>query len=73
MLGRFKIETENKIANEELIKIKNGEICEYKLKIEFAESTNPSIYSIIRELDYAAERILKTKSHTYQPDPLPKL
>ena len=51
MLGNLKIETENKIANEELIKIKNGEICEYKLKIEFAEPTNPSIYSIIWEED----------------------
>ena len=51
MLGKLKIETENKIANEELIKIKNGEICEYKLKIEFAEPTNPSIYSIIWEED----------------------
>ena len=51
MLGKLKIETENKIANEELVKIKNGEICEYKLKIEFAEPTNPSIYSIIWEED----------------------
>ncbi|MBQ8393503.1 MAG: alpha-galactosidase [Clostridia bacterium] len=51
MLNGLKIETENKIANEKLIQIKDGEICEYKLKIEFSQPTHPSVYSIIWEED----------------------
>ena len=49
MLRKLKIETENKIAKEELIKTKDGEICEYKLKIEFSQSVRPSVYSVIWE------------------------
>ena len=49
MLNRLKFETENKIANEELLKIKDGDVCEYRLKIEFAEVVRPSVYSVIWE------------------------
>ena len=49
MLNKLKIETENKIAHEELVQIKDGEICEYRLKIEFVEPVHPSVYSIIWE------------------------
>ena len=51
MLNNYKIETENKLKKEELIQTKDGEICEYKLKIEFSEPTRPSVYSLIWEED----------------------
>ena len=49
MLNQLKIETENKIISNELTKISDGEICEYKIKIEFAEKAIPSVYSLIWE------------------------
>lgn len=51
MLDNLKIETENKLAKEELVQISDGEICEYKLKIEFSRPTNPSVYSLTWEED----------------------
>ena len=49
MLNKFKIETDNKITKDEFMQIKDGNICEYKLKIEFSQPTQPSVYSIIWE------------------------
>ena len=51
MLSKAILKTENKIEKQELIKIKDGEICEYKLKIEFSHPTYPSVFSIIWEED----------------------
>ncbi|MBQ8146799.1 MAG: alpha-galactosidase [Clostridia bacterium] len=51
MLNKLKIKTENNIAKEELVQIRDGEICEYRLKIEFSQPTRPSVYSIIWEED----------------------
>ena len=47
----FKVETENKIKNQTLTKIKGGEVCEYLLKIEFENAVSPSVYSLIWEED----------------------
>ena len=51
MLSNLKIETENKLVKEELTQISDGEICEYRLKIEFFRQTQPSVYSLIWEED----------------------
>lgn len=45
----FKLETENKIAKKELVQIKDSEVCEYLLKIEFEEKCSPSPLSLIWE------------------------
>ena len=47
----FKVETENKIKNQTLTKVKSGEVCEYLLKIEFEKAVSPSVYSLIWEED----------------------
>lgn len=49
MLDNVKFKTENKIKNQELVKIKSGEISEYRLKIEFENEASPQKYSIIWE------------------------
>ena len=49
MLNNLKTETENKPQKEELVKIRDGEICEYKLRLEFEKATRPSVYSLIWE------------------------
>ena len=51
MLNKLKFETENKIINNELIKITDGEICEYKLRIEFENGVIPSVFSLTWEED----------------------
>ena len=49
MLSYFKTETENKLLGEEFVQIRDGEICEYRLKIEFSQPTRPSVYSLLWE------------------------
>ena len=49
MLSNFKTETENKLLSEEFVQIRDGEICEYRLKIEFSQPTRPSVYSLLWE------------------------
>ncbi len=51
MINKFKTETKNKLAKEEIVQINDGEICEYKLKIEFSQYKHPDIYSITWEED----------------------
>ena len=51
MLSGVKFETENKIKKQELTEVCVGEICEYKLKIEFKEPTRPCVYSVTWEED----------------------
>ena len=45
----FKTVTENKIKSAEITKVKDGEISEYKVKIELLERCSPSVFSIIWE------------------------
>lgn len=45
----FKVSTENKIKNQSLEKISDGDVCEYLLKLEFDSEISPSPYSLIWE------------------------
>ncbi len=47
----FTTKTEIKPIKEELVKIKDGEISEYLLKLDYGENTYPSKYTISWELD----------------------
>ena len=51
MLNKLKLETENNIIKEDISQVCDGEICEYRLKIEFEECKVPDVYSIIWEED----------------------
>ncbi len=48
---KFDVQTENKIKNQSLTKVKGGEVCEYLLKIEFEKEISPKEYSLIWEED----------------------
>ncbi len=48
---KFDVQTENKIKNQTLTKVKGGEVCEYLLKIEFDGEASPKKYSLIWEED----------------------
>ncbi len=48
---KFDVETENKIKNQSLTKVKGGEVCEYLLKIEFENEVCPTVYSLLWEED----------------------
>lgn len=45
----FTIETENQIEKEEIVKLKSGDISEYKVYIKFKDKTSPKPYSLIWE------------------------
>ena len=49
MLKNLKFQTENKVINQELVQITKGDICKYKLKIEFENELSPKKYSIVWE------------------------
>ena len=51
MLNKLKIETKNELSKYELVQIKDGDICEYKLKIRFSQSVIPEIFSLAWEED----------------------
>ena len=51
MLNNIKFETENKVIKEELVPLSCGDICEYRLRVEFEESTVPSVYTLTWEED----------------------
>ena len=51
MLNKLKLETENKVIKEDVSQVCDGEICEYRLKVEFEERAIPEVYSIIWEED----------------------
>ena len=51
MLNKFKIETENELVFNELEKISDGDICLYKLKVEFKQPTMPKVLSLTWEED----------------------
>ncbi|MBO5261715.1 MAG: alpha-galactosidase [Clostridia bacterium] len=48
----FRYTTENKIKSADFKKIKDGEISEYQVKIEFEEECSPSVFSISWEEDH---------------------
>ena len=47
----FETKTENKLKYEELKKITDGEVCEYRLRLEFSEFASPSEYTITWKAD----------------------
>ena len=51
MLNKLTLETENKVIKEDVSQVCDGEICEYRLKVEFEERAIPEVYSIIWEED----------------------
>ena len=51
MLNKLKLETENKVIKEDVSQVCDGEICEYRLKVEFEKRAIPEVYSIIWEED----------------------
>lgn len=51
MLNKLNFESKNDIIKNELVQTKDGEICEYKLKIEFASPTMPSVFTMTWEED----------------------
>ncbi len=68
----FKTVTANKIKKAEIIKIKDGEISEYKVRVELLERCSPSVFSIVWEeaqIDmYGFWSSKSNQSHNITPD-----
>lgn len=68
----FKIQTENKLKMQSITPIKEGEVSEYRIKLEFLEKCSPGVFSIVWEEEqidmYGFWSSKSYQSHNLTPD-----